>query len=78
MMTVKMAVMPKAMRAPFFHAVVFSGPKILSSKGGDGEAHGVDRHPVDEVQLAIDGPGCHGLGAKGVDAGLNDHIADGI
>ena len=57
------------------HPVVLFGAEVLPRKGGDGNAQRVDGHPEDEVNLAVDAPGCDGVGAEAVHAALDHHVA---
>ncbi len=60
------------------NAVVPPRPKVLARKGGDGNAKGTHNHPEEAVNLAVSGPGRGGINTKGVDAGLDDDVGDGV
>ena len=51
-----------------FDAGVLARAVILADKGGDGNAEGVHHHPEQAVDLAVDRPACHDVGAERVDA----------
>ena len=63
---------------PFPDAVKLLGAKILAHKGGHRDPIGVGSHEEKGVQLPIGAPGGHDVGAKGVDAGLDQNIRDAV
>ena len=60
------------------HAVILACAKVLARKGGNGNAKGADRHPEQEVDLAVHTPCGNGNGAKPIDGALDGHVADAV
>ena len=51
---------------------------VLAREGGDGDAVSAADHPEKAVHLGKAGPGCHRIGAEGVDAALQNHVGNGV
>lgn len=61
---------------PLFHTVIFSGPKILADKGGQGHGKACNREESKAFYFGIGAAARNGNFPKAVDVGLNDHICD--